>query len=181
MTNHYIEALYIRSIRQQMNRMTTGIILWMHPVNERWRYNVTSSLIGLVHSQNDPWTSYFKHVHLRSELYMKNHQWVMRQATGINGLKQIIFHFHLPQLRPHYQDQTTPSWGPHSFNQNTLPWSSQGSQSRGAYYMMGACSEGTFTTGEHIVVKVFQFHGDMDGLEQNCGNTIRNGVIVVLH
>ena len=25
------------------------------PANERWRYNVTSSLIGWKHSQNDPW------------------------------------------------------------------------------------------------------------------------------
>ena len=26
----------------------------MHPANERWRYNVWSSLIGLAHAQNDP-------------------------------------------------------------------------------------------------------------------------------
>ena len=32
-----------------------GIILWMRPANERRRYNVTSSLIGWEHSQNDPW------------------------------------------------------------------------------------------------------------------------------
>ena len=31
-----------------------GIILWMRPANERWRYNVTSSLIGWVHTQFDP-------------------------------------------------------------------------------------------------------------------------------
>ena len=31
-----------------------GIILWMRPANERRRYNVTSSLIGWAHSQNDP-------------------------------------------------------------------------------------------------------------------------------
>ena len=30
------------------------IILCMHPANERWLYNVTSSLIGWAHSQNDP-------------------------------------------------------------------------------------------------------------------------------
>ena len=33
-----------------------GIVLWMHPANERPRYNVTSSLIGWAHSQNDPET-----------------------------------------------------------------------------------------------------------------------------
>ena len=30
------------------------IIWYMHPANERRRYNVTSSLIGWAHSQNDP-------------------------------------------------------------------------------------------------------------------------------
>ena len=31
-----------------------GIILCMCPTNERWHYNVTSSLIGWAHSQHDP-------------------------------------------------------------------------------------------------------------------------------
>ena len=31
-----------------------GIILWMHQVNEKQRYIVTSSLIDLAHSQNYP-------------------------------------------------------------------------------------------------------------------------------
>ena len=31
-----------------------GIILCMRPANERWRYTVTPSLIGWVHTQNDP-------------------------------------------------------------------------------------------------------------------------------
>ena len=32
-----------------------GIILCMHPVNERRRYIVTSSLIDWSHKQNNPW------------------------------------------------------------------------------------------------------------------------------
>ena len=32
----------------------TGVILCMRPVNERWRYTVTPSLIGLAHTQKDP-------------------------------------------------------------------------------------------------------------------------------
>ena len=32
-----------------------GIFLCMCPANEIWHYNVTSSLIGWVHSQNEPW------------------------------------------------------------------------------------------------------------------------------
>ena len=31
-----------------------GIILWMLPANERWRYIVMSPLIGWAHTQNDP-------------------------------------------------------------------------------------------------------------------------------
>ena len=33
----------------------SGIILCMCPANERWRYSVTSSLIGWAHTQNDPY------------------------------------------------------------------------------------------------------------------------------
>ena len=33
----------------------TGNILCVHPANERRRYNVTLSLIGWAHAQNDPW------------------------------------------------------------------------------------------------------------------------------
>ena len=35
-----------------------GIILCMHPANER-HYNIASSLIGWVHAQNDPCQSFF--------------------------------------------------------------------------------------------------------------------------
>ena len=34
-----------------------GIISCMCQANERWHYNVMTSLIGWAHSQNDPWTS----------------------------------------------------------------------------------------------------------------------------
>ena len=38
----------------------SGINLYMRPAIERWRYNiVTSSLIGCVHTQNDPWILQF--------------------------------------------------------------------------------------------------------------------------
>ena len=33
----------------------TGIILCMHPANERWGYIVTSSLIGRAYTRNDLW------------------------------------------------------------------------------------------------------------------------------
>ena len=37
------------------NVRATGIILCMCPANERWRYDVTSSLIGWAHAQNNSW------------------------------------------------------------------------------------------------------------------------------
>ena len=37
------------------NSEPTGIILYMHLANEEWRYKAMSSLIGLVHTQKDPW------------------------------------------------------------------------------------------------------------------------------
>ena len=39
---------------RQAAKESSGIILSMCPANERWRYNVTSSLIGWAHTQNDP-------------------------------------------------------------------------------------------------------------------------------
>ena len=36
-------------------QLDTGTIMYMHTANERRRYIVTSSPIGWVHTQNDPW------------------------------------------------------------------------------------------------------------------------------
>ena len=36
------------------NDSKAGFILFMCPASERWRYIVTSSLIGWAHTQNDP-------------------------------------------------------------------------------------------------------------------------------
>ena len=38
----------------ELNSCLSEIILYMQPTNERRRYNVTSSLIGWAHIQNDP-------------------------------------------------------------------------------------------------------------------------------
>ena len=38
-----------------MSHWNPRIVLWMHPVNERWCYILTLSLIGWAHTQNDPW------------------------------------------------------------------------------------------------------------------------------
>ena len=43
---------------QGMAATAAGIILYMCPANERWRYNVTSSLIGWVHAQKDPYSRF---------------------------------------------------------------------------------------------------------------------------
>ena len=44
-------------------------ILWMHPANERRRYIVTSSLIGWVHSQDDPCNFHIKDIYLEHFLW----------------------------------------------------------------------------------------------------------------
>ena len=41
-------------VSQHFMHPSAGIILYMHPANERRCYIVTSSLIGWVHTQNDP-------------------------------------------------------------------------------------------------------------------------------
>ena len=40
--------------RRHIMLIKEGILLRMYQANERRRYNVTSSLIGWVHAQNDP-------------------------------------------------------------------------------------------------------------------------------
>ena len=52
-------ALRFKGSYAFLKRPPRRIILCMRQVNQRWRYNVTSSLtsslIGWVHTQNDPW------------------------------------------------------------------------------------------------------------------------------
>ena len=45
----------VSSERRRSSSYYSGIILCMHPANGKWCYNVTSSLFGCVHIQNDPW------------------------------------------------------------------------------------------------------------------------------
>ena len=51
----------------------TGIILCMHPANERWRYSVMPSPIGWVHTQDDPWDKQY-HVYSMILLLVLHHQ-----------------------------------------------------------------------------------------------------------
>ena len=46
-----------KHLQQYLNAYVSGIILCMCPANERRCYYVTSSLIGWVHAQNDPYVS----------------------------------------------------------------------------------------------------------------------------
>ena len=75
----------------------TGFILWMHPANERWCYIVTPSLIGWVHSQNDPciqcageWLPevfmfVFEAWHARGDKWGQS-QYKSHQYRGLDGL-----------------------------------------------------------------------------------------------
>ena len=47
-------ACKISQISADRNVPCSGIIMCMHPANERRRYSVTSFLIGWAHAQNDP-------------------------------------------------------------------------------------------------------------------------------
>ena len=50
--------LFRSSLVQKGLCQVCRVILCMRPANERWRYSVMPSLIGWVHTQNDPWVCY---------------------------------------------------------------------------------------------------------------------------
>ena len=56
--------------------LSSGILLCMRPANERWRYNVTSSLIGWAHT--------WRHQDL-TPYGMSRPQWVNSSPPGQNG------------------------------------------------------------------------------------------------
>ena len=49
------------------NMDKAGVILYMHPANERQCYNVTLSLIGQAHTQNDESTINWKNIHNKAK------------------------------------------------------------------------------------------------------------------
>ena len=53
--NRFLFCVWVYNISHEICAQLSGIILRMHPANERWRCIVTSSLIGWAHTQNDPW------------------------------------------------------------------------------------------------------------------------------
>ena len=78
----------------------TGIILCMGPANERRRYNVTSSLIGWVHSQNHPWVTVFhnskeqKNITVLVELYEINNLYHSKNSLVLVNIFQNIYNRH---------------------------------------------------------------------------------------
>ena len=73
--------------------MMAEIFLCMCPANERRRYNVTSSLIGWVHTQNDPWITH-------RDLITNMHLW-----TESSSLVQIMDCSVTYSAPSHYQQQ----------------------------------------------------------------------------
>ena len=55
--NHMSSIAHIE-LMAMMHHKSSGIIFFMCPANQRWRYIVTLSLIGWAHPQNDPWIIY---------------------------------------------------------------------------------------------------------------------------
>ena len=78
-------------------RPSPGIILSMHPANERRCYNVTLSLIGWVHTKTYPWISwrifslYFKWCEydlFLSSIFGKSYAWHVQKFGAIwTGMK----------------------------------------------------------------------------------------------
>ena len=64
-----------------------GIILRMHPANERRRYIVMSSLIGWVHMQNNPWLSKQKQIHFSSKYFFISLRWVNRLHETVGQVR----------------------------------------------------------------------------------------------
>ena len=82
-----------------------GIILCMHPANERWRYSVTPSLIGCVHKQNDPWGTYkilscSKHTNFIYFIQYSCYQLYKKLAIQLNGPCLIIIKEAFKALAP---------------------------------------------------------------------------------
>ena len=81
----YVIAMVITSyIKQHIYHITAtnplrpaGIILCMHPANERLRYNVTSSLIGWAHEQDDPWAWTKRPTVCRPHFQMYRLEWIL--------------------------------------------------------------------------------------------------------
>ena len=77
-----------------MRQWDTGFILYMRPANERWHYNVTSSLIGWAHTQNDPWRQQpIQWVNLSSKRYIMTmdffkwaSEWLRNCSLYINSI-----------------------------------------------------------------------------------------------
>ena len=61
------------------------IILCMRPANERRRYNVTSSLIGWPHTQNDPCVGYVRHRH--ATIYVHGMIEIITETMELSGGK----------------------------------------------------------------------------------------------
>ena len=74
-------SLLSRTVHIEWN---SGIILCMRPANGRRRYNVTPSLIGWVHTQNDPgnWSS---QSHYRNTEMSSSHLLTLWHVTSIIG------------------------------------------------------------------------------------------------
>ena len=79
--NIWIKTAGISGPSQYQYDISAGIIWYMRPANERRRYNVTSSLIGWAHIQNDPW--YLTNIETPPEHYRNTTQ--HKQRTYVSG------------------------------------------------------------------------------------------------
>ena len=78
-SNDYIPHKIMVIILSHVDK--TGIILCMHPANERWCYSVTPSLIGWVHTQNDAWKKWPRSVDFPTQRW--HHIWCGQFSHGV--------------------------------------------------------------------------------------------------
>ena len=116
--------------------LDTGIILCMHPANERRRYIVTSPLIGWVHTQNEPWDVTACHIKLDKTYHcFKN----LSTCESIQYKNAIL---HVPGIgnrdsRHKYKTVVRPSylyyWNSYTGNITSLYWIRDPEFSSGTY------------------------------------------------
>ena len=84
--NHLSTMIRMVQVLEILSHGPTRIILCMCPANERWHYiSVMSSLIGWLHTQNDPWTCWCHTVNLAAAVISSlGNEFIFLEYSGFN-------------------------------------------------------------------------------------------------
>ena len=123
-----------------MGPQEPGIILCMHPANERWRYSVTPSLIGWAHILNYPWGTPIQGWFYYWCLNFLNGLLSCIKNSSCNCLHVLlkIIHEATANIHRHYPDDMTRKttdhlikhsqglccfWNANTYSESLIPWS----------------------------------------------------------